>query len=160
MQETAEPIATSQFSRIGPEAFKTSADSAVKIQRKAIINAKSSPECEPEAASGVCPCCGAALQNQRLRIDLNTNTFLYKTHSIPLRAREAELLSVLIDRSPGVVAHDTIVRCVWGQNEPGDPEKNIQVTICRLRKKLKGTGASILNVFEVGYRFVVDGEAS
>lgn len=131
-----------------------------KIHVKVIIDPPTSQEIESNSTKGLCPCCGAEIKNQRPRIDLNTNTFLYRTHTIPLRKRSAELLEILIKRSPGVVTHDTIIRCLWGQNEPGHPAKNIQVQVCRLRQLLKGTGVSIVNIVDVGYRLAVDGFAS
>lgn len=109
------------------------------------------------ATSSNCPCCGAALQNQRAIVDLNTNSFVFRGRAIRMRPREAELLSLLVARAPAIVTHDSLIAALWGQAEPGCAEKNIQVQICRLRKYLKGTGASILTTHDVGYRFSVEG---
>ena len=109
------------------------------------------------STSSNCPCCGAALQNQRATVDLNTNSFLFRGRAIRMRPREAELLSLLVDRAPTVVPHDSLIAALWGQAEPGCAEKNIQVQICRLRKYLKGTGASIVTTHDVGYRFHTEG---
>lgn len=159
MPEVSEVPAVRQFPRhvnAAKPAIKPDHSLLEKTHAEGSINGPHSLTFEPNSTKGVCPCCGGELKNQRPRIDLNTNSFIFKTRVVALRPREAEVLEVLIKRSPGVVTRDTITRCLWGWNEPNDPFKNIQVHICRLRHVLKGTGATILNVWDVGYRFSVE----
>lgn len=108
---------------------------------------------EYKAIAGCCPTCGAGLKSQQIQVDLDTNTLLIRGQCVYLRAKEAELLSVLVRRAPGVVTCDTLVARLWGVNEPIDAKKNIEVHICRLRRALKPVGAAIINIFNVGYRF-------
>lgn len=106
-----------------------------------------------KAIVGCCPTCGAGLKNQQMRVDLDTNTFLIRGYCVYLRAKEAELLSILVARSPGVVTHDTLASRLWGVSEPADAAKNIQVHVCRLRRALAPFGAAIISIFNTGYRF-------
>lgn len=105
------------------------------------------------AVVGCCPTCGGALKNQHMRVDLDTNTFLIRGRCIFLRGKEAELLSVLVQRAPGVVAHDTLVARLWGVEEPEDARQNIAIHVGRLRRALETVGATIESVYGVGYRF-------
>lgn len=105
---------------------------------------------------GVCPCCGATLKNQQPRVDLNSNHLVFRGRTVALSPKQAELMESLLRRAPGVVAHDTLVRHLWGRDEPADPAKNIQVHVHRLRRVLAPLGISIINVLEVGYRVAIE----
>lgn len=109
---------------------------------------------EPKADA--CPCCGTELRNQRPRVDLNTNNFIFRGRKLPLSPTQAELMEALARRAPGIVTHDTLIRYLWGADEPTDPRKNIQVHVCRLRSLLSPLGVSIINVLDVGYRLHVE----
>ena len=111
------------------------------------------------AIVGCCPTCGAGLKNQQMQVDLDTNTFLIRGQCVYLRAKEAELLSVLVDRAPAVVTHGTLTERLWGASEPGDARKNIEVHVCRLRRALAPVGCSIINVFDTGYKFEAGSKA-
>lgn len=114
---------------------------------------------DSKVAKQTCPCCGAELQNQQPRVDLNANVFLLRGVQIPLSPTQAELMETLIRRAPGVVTHDTLIRHLWGSDEPADPLRNIRVHVCRLRVLLAPLGVSIINVLDVGYRLFVEGDA-
>jgi DNA-binding response OmpR family regulator len=107
---------------------------------------------DSNSTTSVCPCCGAELKNQRPHVDLNSNVFVFRGQSLSLSPTQAELMETLCRRSPGIVAHDTIIRHVWGRDEPADPRKNIHIHVHNLQPKLKPFGVSIVNVLDVGYR--------
>ena len=111
---------------------------------------------ELQSTQSSCPCCGAALNNQRMHVDLDTNTFLFREHSVPLGPVQAEVLEVLVRRSPGVVSNDAMIRAVWGIDEPVHAKKNVEVHIYKLRKHLAPAGVAIKNIFGVGYQLVVE----
>ena len=129
-----------------------------KAHSSRIMAGKTRGQFESNATVDACPCCGAELQNQRPRVDLNANVFLHKGAQIHLSPTQAELMETLIRRAPGIVSHDTLIRHLWGQDEPADPRKNIQVHVCRLRVLLAPLGVSIVNVLDTGYRLYVEGE--
>lgn len=104
------------------------------------------------AIVGCCPTCGGKLKNQQMRVDLDTNTFLIRGQCIYLRAKEAELLAVLVKRA-GVIPHDTIVARLWGIDEPQYARCIIAIYVRRLRQALETVGATIESVYGVGYRF-------
>ena len=137
---------------------KSDFSSLEKTHSDCIISGETRKPFKSNAAVSTCPCCGAALQNRRPRVDLNANVFLFKGVQIHLSPTQAELMETLIRRAPGIVSHDTLIRHLWGQDEPADPRKNIQVHVCRLRVLLAPLGVSIVNVLDTGYRLYVEGE--
>lgn len=104
--------------------------------------------------SAECPCCGARLNSRRAKVDLDTNTLLIRGLGARLQPTEAELLSVLLRRAPGLVSHDGIITSVWGAAETRNASNMVKTYVCSLNKKLRPLGARIENIFDRGYRFV------
>lgn len=69
----------------------------------------------------------------------------------PLQQRIIEILSF---KYPNFVPNDSIIMYVWGEDEPEEVNKNIQVHVCRLRKILPKLMLDIDNRYYSGYRLV------
>jgi DNA-binding response OmpR family regulator len=77
---------------------------------------------------------------------------------LDLHPREFEVLGLLMRRAPRLVARRFIVEVLAERNvELGDSA--IDVYISRLRRKLAGSGASIVTVRGFGYRLLPEGAA-
>lgn len=101
-----------------------------------------------------CPTCGQTLPPiDKPIVDLATNSLLIDGASIKLRGREAELLFVLIKAMPRLCSRAMIYDSIypWGDDVG---EKNIDVFVCRLRRKLVPTSLRIENVFGRGFKLV------
>jgi DNA-binding response OmpR family regulator len=87
-----------------------------------------------------------------LAIDLERFNVSVEGRRVPVTFSEFELLAVLA-REPGrVVSRDHLVQAVWG-NAP-NAEHRLNVQICRLRKKLRGSHPwRITTVRKRGYVF-------
>lgn len=74
-------------------------------------------------------------------------------HSVPLGARDFQLLKLLVDQSPKVVSRDDMLNQIWGEeNFPTD--RTIDNSILRLRQALGDEqGQLISSVRRVGYRW-------
>jgi len=104
-----------------------------------------------------CPCCGGPVDPNKFIVDLNTNTFCYNGHSIVLRPKTAEFLSVLLSKYPGAASMNEIASGVWGAlDAPDDVRGNIHVYLCIARKFLEPIGVKIESAWGAGqYRLVL-----
>lgn len=101
-----------------------------------------------------CPCCGAALDEKQVSVDLNSNTLIVAGRAIQLRPKDAEMMSVLLATYPRVATTDSLITGVWGHLEPDCARGVLRMYIFRLRKALEGTDVHISNVMDIGYRVV------
>jgi DNA-binding response OmpR family regulator len=95
----------------------------------------------------------------QIRLDLNQRQVYKDGHSLELRFKEFELLSLLVSRAGAVVTRAEIFDKVWGTDWLGDM-RTLDVHIRWLREKLEddpGTPRLIQTVRGVGYRFTPDG---
>lgn len=104
----------------------------------------------------ICPTCGRPYEGEAT-VSLDTNTALVNGHAISLTASEAEVLHTLLT-TPGMVRMDRIISKVWGLGEPQNSARIVQVYISVLRKKLRGTGATIENTWGKGYTLILGKE--
>jgi DNA-binding response OmpR family regulator len=112
---------------------------------------------DSKTTQSVCPCCGTALKNQQIRVDLNTNTFLFREHSVPLTRQQTEIMDVLVKAAPGVASFEALAFGVWGSQEPDDLRNSLKVVITNMRRKLapRGVPVAIVAVQGAGYRLVL-----
>lgn len=101
-----------------------------------------------------CPCCGAAMNLKKPRVDLNTNTLMFGNSTVELEPKEALLAEILMRRSPGTVTRDELIMHAWPDGEPEVAETGLKVRLCYLRRKATLLGLKIVNVHSVGYRVV------
>lgn len=74
---------------------------------------------------------------------------------ICLRKREAQILSIIVALDGEIATREFIIKEVWGVWPPGH-ETTVNVHVCALRKKLRGTRAKIISMHYRGYRFHMD----
>lgn len=101
-----------------------------------------------------CPCCGAAMDLKKPRVDLNTNRLMFGNKTVELEPKEAFLAEILTRRSPGTVTRDELIMHAWPDGEPEVAETGLKVRLCYLRRKAALLGIKIVNVHSVGYRVV------
>lgn len=97
-----------------------------------------------------CPCCGSPISS-KIAVSLETNTASIVGTTVRFPATEAEILHVLIDRSPAVAYMDELINKVWGSWGEGSLGA-LQVHICKINKKIKPLGFIAANEYGEGYR--------
>jgi DNA-binding response OmpR family regulator len=78
---------------------------------------------------------------------------------ITLRAKEFDLLAAFMKHQGLVLDRERLLSMVWGQDFYGDT-RTIDVHVAWLRDKLKWAKARVQTVWGVGYKLVLDEEAS
>jgi DNA-binding response OmpR family regulator len=78
---------------------------------------------------------------------------------ITLRAKEFDLLTAFMKHQGVVLDRERLLSMVWGQDFYGDT-RTIDVHVAWLRDKLSGAKARVQTVWGVGYKLVLDEEAS
>jgi DNA-binding response OmpR family regulator len=78
---------------------------------------------------------------------------------ITLRAKEFDLLAAFMKHQGVVLDRERLLSMVWGQDFYGDT-RTIDVHVAWLRDKLSGATARVQTVWGVGYKLVLDEEAS
>ena len=90
-----------------------------------------------------------------LNLELSTNKLSFEDSFIILPQTEADLLKVLIEKSPDLVSKDELLEPVWSTKYID--ENILQVNITRLRKKLKNLGPFVIyNKRSKGYGLGVE----
>lgn len=95
------------------------------------------------------------LNFDKLVIDMNSYSVIYKDEEIKMPPKEFELLYYLANNKNRVFTREQLLCEVWGYDYPGD-SRTVDVHVKRLREKLQG-GANwqIETVWGVGYKFEV-----
>ncbi len=102
---------------------------------------------------------GETLRSGRLLLDLAQHQVRVDEQSIPLTAREFDVLARLM-QSPGrVLSRGQILEDVWG-NRSGKTARVVDTHVKWIRRKLGGAGDRIETLRGVGYRFLEDVEPS
>jgi DNA-binding response OmpR family regulator len=78
---------------------------------------------------------------------------------VTLRAKEFDLLAAFMKHQGVVLDRERLLSLVWGQDFYGDT-RTIDVHVAWLRDKLQGAKARVQTVWGVGYKLVLDEEAS
>lgn len=99
-----------------------------------------------------CPCCRQRVETKLPIVDLNTNTLSFGDTHVHLSPQKAEILTVLLERFPAAVSHDTLIRRVWGITEPEKPLIILKTLKCALCRVLRKIGYDIVNTPHVGYK--------
>ena len=96
---------------------------------------------------------GFRFEHHGLVIDTNRFEVLYKGRTIPVTVRELQLLVALAQRAGEVLTREDLLE-ILGQSGRIN-ERNIDVHMTSIRKKLGDGGGLIVTVFGVGYRLHV-----
>jgi DNA-binding response OmpR family regulator len=94
-----------------------------------------------------------------LRLDPARREVTVAGKSITLRAKEFDLLAAFMKHQGVVLDRERLLSMVWGQDFYGDT-RTIDVHVAWLRDKLQGAKARVQTVWGVGYKLVLDEEAS
>ena len=89
-----------------------------------------------------------------VRIDLSAQVIIHENEQEVLNYKEAQVLRLLIERSPQVLSRDEILNSVWGENE-FPTNRTIDNVIVRLRQLLREPVSQyIRSVRGVGYQWL------
>lgn len=95
------------------------------------------------------------LSFDRLVVDINSYSVVYKDEEIKMPPKEFELLYYLASNRNRVFTREQLLCEVWGYDYPGD-SRTVDVHVKRLREKLQGgSNWQIETVWGVGYKFEV-----
>jgi DNA-binding response OmpR family regulator len=78
---------------------------------------------------------------------------------VTLRAKEFDLLTAFMRHEGVVLDRERLLSLVWGQDFYGDT-RTIDVHVAWLREKLNGASARVQTVWGVGYKLVLDEQAT
>ncbi|HEX5508770.1 MAG TPA: helix-turn-helix domain-containing protein [Pseudolabrys sp.] len=94
----------------------------------------------------------------RITVNVETSSILIRPSglAVTLSPRETALSFLLVRASPRILSRDFIIQGVWGEDEPENVDKCLEVMICKLRKKLTRLGILIETFRGQGYRLIVE----
>lgn len=90
-------------------------------------------------------------------IDFGAMTVTRGSSRVQLQARDCQVLKMLIDAAPRVVARAEILDRVWGEHRFPTP-RGVDNAIVRLRQALDDDDRLIRSVRGIGYQWTADGE--
>ncbi len=102
----------------------------------------------------------AVFQVQELEINYDKRAVHLAGEVIPLTQTEYNILAMLSEHAGKVLTYSTIIKAVWGYQDPGSV-KRLQVNMANIRKKLgikPGDNRYIINELGVGYRMREENE--
>jgi|GEM_PF-4254257 len=100
-----------------------------------------------------CPSCGRPLPSEKaVRLDPGARLVLHGGASFVLPPTEFEIVALLHRWAPRFVSIDRIIIHLYQDDEPDYADSALKVAICKLRKRLKGSGLSIETRYGCGYR--------
>lgn len=85
-----------------------------------------------------------------LELDRNTGQFSLAGQDLSLTPRERAVLEALILRSGGAVGKTALMESVFGLDDNANIN-SIEIYVCRVRKKLEGSGVGIATLRGLGY---------
>lgn len=99
-----------------------------------------------------CPTCGQHVAPpKKMRLDLNTGCIVVGDWIGRVAPRQAEVLHVLLTRSPEAVPMPYLIQRVYGINEPEKASEDVRSFIRHLKPRLMGSGYQIKNSYGFGY---------
>ena len=100
----------------------------------------------------VCPCCGGPVE-ERIHVDLNTNTMQIGDGIHRLEPKCAEMMKVLIDRYPATVGYLDLAVGMYGSVDgDSDRTESVKVYASKMRGYLDQHGVTLQSVRGRGYR--------
>lgn len=98
-----------------------------------------------------CPTCGQPLPESVYRFDIETATLVIDGRAFTLSARKAAIMGLLLKNLGKPVHRDRLIIAMYGDDEPGDAQNNLEVHLVGVRKMLNGTRLRITNHYGFGY---------
>lgn len=104
-----------------------------------------------QTAAHCCSECGQAFDTTLGGVRFNDRHVEYNGHQIRCTHSEGEMLRLLARRFGKTVHRDSLYTHLYNNDDSDVNEKIIQVFICKLRKKLAGTGLEIKTAWGMGW---------
>jgi DNA-binding response OmpR family regulator len=101
----------------------------------------------------------AVLEVGDIRLDPARREVWVAGKPVSLRAKEFDLLTAFMRHEGVVLDRERLLSLVWGQDFYGDT-RTIDVHVAWLREKLNGAKARVQTVWGVGYKLVLDEQAT
>lgn len=103
----------------------------------------------------ICPACGQKIERAPLNFDAVSGLIVVGDCAVQLTQREADYFACFSAKWPNITTRGFLMDWVYG-DEPGDEpgEKNIDVYVHKLRRKIRPAGLDIENVTGHGFRLV------
>jgi DNA-binding response OmpR family regulator len=99
-----------------------------------------------------CPCCGGNIANRdKPLISLDTNRLMCGGEIYQLSAREAEIISILVDSMPLPVHTDRIISRLYGGQSTEAAYNTLKVFIFKLRQKIQDSTIKIVTIHGRGH---------
>ena len=112
-----------------------------------------------ETETRTCPACGQSVENLTgILINPETNDILIDGNLIHFTEKESGIFNALHKRFPDLVTVDGMMDVLYSDNPEEPFMAIINVYICKMRKKLRGTRVRIKNVWGRGYRLKLESE--
>ncbi len=93
----------------------------------------------------------AILRAQQLIVDPGRREAHVAGTEVKLRAKEFDLLMMLLEHKGMVLTREKLLEIVWGFDFAGET-RTVDVHVAQLRKRIAGSGVEIETVFGVGYK--------
>jgi two-component system alkaline phosphatase synthesis response regulator PhoP/two-component system response regulator ResD len=90
----------------------------------------------------------------QVKVDAASREVTVAGESVPLRAKEFDLLLALLNHKGIVLSREQLLDLVWGFDFYGQT-RTVDVHVAHLRGKLAGSGVEIETVWGVGYKLIV-----
>ena len=111
----------------------------------------------PETETRTCPACGQSVENLTgILIDSETNDILINGVLIHFRQLESTIFNTLYKRSPNLVTPDRLMDVLYADKPDELFAAIINVTICTIRRKIRGTRVRIESIWGRGYRLKLE----
>lgn len=106
-----------------------------------------------------CPTCGAPIaENAPVHIDIEAGIVVGRGRFAALTPQEMDLLILLRERYPRTVSKEAACNALYLHEGDRAEEKIIDVYVCKIRKKIAGTGMGIQTMWGRGHRLCYEGE--
>ena len=103
-----------------------------------------------------CPTCGQPFPDAAWRYSVDAASIIVSGSIIQLTPLESALFGMLA-RYPGRIVHkDNLINAIYDGDEPRDAMNSLDVLLCKLRAKIKGTLLAIVTHYEHGVSLVVN----
>lgn len=129
-------------------------DSVSPFQRVGAITKRLMSDIDPGRST--CPCCGGEVSALDLLMDEGTQVISFGGGSVRLTRGQFNLLRLLLDAYPRVVAKQDIYERLYPDADGLPAAKIIDVHICKLRPLLDRLGLVITTNWGIGYSLELD----